>query len=128
MRPGKLTIAAVGDGSYIFANPAACHQLAEALGLPILVIVKNNASWNAVRRSVVRAYPGGAAARANVMPLTSLAPLPDFAAIARASRAHGETVTRADALPEALARALHAIRKEGRAALLDVQVAVSDDH
>ena len=127
-RPGKLTIAAMGDGSYIFANPVACHQIAEALALPILIIVKNNAMWNAVRRSVVGAYPDGAAARANAMPLTSLSPVPDFVRIAGASRAHAERVTRADDLPAALARALSAIRNDGRSALLDVQVALSDAH
>lgn len=118
----------MGDGSYIFANPAACHQVAEALRLPILIVVKNNASWNAVRRSVIRAYPDGAAARSNAMPLTSLAPMPDFAAIARASRAYAEPVAEAGALPAALDRAIRAIRDEGRAALLDVRVAVSDLH
>ncbi|MAM62242.1 thiamine pyrophosphate-requiring protein [Maritimibacter sp. UBA3975] len=127
-RPGKLTIAAMGDGSYIFANPVACHQIAESLGLPVLIIVKNNAMWNAVRRSVVTAYPEGDAVRANEMPLTSLAPTPDFAAIAGASRAFSERVDSAEDLPAALKRALHAIRNEGRAALLDVAVAVSDQH
>jgi acetolactate synthase I/II/III large subunit len=127
-RPGKLTIAAMGDGSYIFANPVACHQIAEALRLPILIVVKNNAMWNAVRRSVVLAYPDGAAARANVMPLTALDPVPDFAAIARASRAHAEQVNTPDALPDALSRALGVIRNEGRSALLDVRVALSDSH
>ncbi len=127
-RPGKLTIAAMGDGSYIFANPVACHQIAEALALPILIVVKNNAMWNAVRRSVVASYPEGAATRANEMPLTSLSPLPDFAAIAAASRAFSERVDEAEALPAALDRALTAIRTEGRAALLDVRVAVSDSH
>ena len=127
-RPGKLTIAAMGDGSYIFANPVACHQIAEALRLPVLIIIKNNAMWNAVRRSVALAYPDGAAMRANEMPLTSLDPVPDFSAIARASRAHGEVVHSADTLPDALARAVTMIRKEGRSVMLDVRVAVSDAH
>lgn len=125
-RPGKLTIAAMGDGSYIFANPVACHQVAEALGLPVLIIVKNNAMWNAVRRSVLGAYPEGAAVRANEMPLTSLAPTPDFAAIAKASRAFAERVEEPEALPAALTRAIQAIRTEGRPALLDVAVGISD--
>lgn len=125
-RPGKLTIAAMGDGSYIFANPVACHQVAEALGLPVLIIVKNNAMWNAVRRSVLGAYPEGAAVRANEMPLTSLAPTPDFAAIAKASRAFAKRVEEPEALPAALTRAIQAIRTEGRPALLDVAVGLSD--
>lgn len=128
MRPGKLTIACMGDGSYMFANPVACHQVAEALGLPILTIVKNNATWNAVRRSVLGGYPDGAAVRANKVPLTDLSPLPDFAAVARASRGHAETISDGAELPEALARAVAIIRDERRPVLLDCHVAVSDDH
>src|SRR5690606_34165626 len=70
----RTIVAAVGDGSYMFANPTACHQVAEALDLPILVVVVNNGEWGAVRRSVVGLYPDGQAARANEMPLTALAP------------------------------------------------------
>ncbi len=124
----RLVIACVGDGSYMFANPVSAHQIAEALKLPILTIVKNNAMWNAVRRSVIGTYPDGAAARANEMPLTSLSPLPDFPKVAQASRAHAEQVTRAEDLPAALARAIHVIRTERCQALLDVRVAVSDAH
>ena len=47
----RLVIACMGDGSYMFANPVACHQIAEALELPILTVIKNNRMWNAVRRS-----------------------------------------------------------------------------
>lgn len=122
----RLTIAAVGDGSYMFANPVACHQIAEALELPLLTIVKNNGIWNAVRRSVVVSYPEGKAAKSNQMPLTSLEPSPDFAAIAGASRAYNERVETGEEFPAALERALHAVRVEKRQALLDVRVARSD--
>ena len=125
--PDRLVIACMGDGSYMFANPVACHQIAEALELPILTIIKNNAMWNAVRRSVLKGYPDGAAARMNRMPLTSLEPLPDFATVARASRAHAERVETAADLPAALSRALDVIRSEKRQALLDVSVAATDD-
>ncbi|WP_257891662.1 thiamine pyrophosphate-requiring protein [Gymnodinialimonas phycosphaerae] len=124
----RLVIACVGDGSYMFANPVAAHQIAEALQLPILTIVKNNAMWNAVRRSVIGAYPDGAAAKANEMPLTSLAPLPDFTKVAQANRAHAEKVACGQDLPAALKRAIKVIRTERRQALLDVCVAVSDAH
>jgi acetolactate synthase-1/2/3 large subunit len=125
--PDRLVIACMGDGSYMFANPVACHQIAEALGLPILTIVKNNAMWNAVRRSVVKGYPDGAAARMNEIPLTSLKPVPDFASIARASRAHAERVERGEDLPAALARAVEVVRTERRQVLLDLNVAATDD-
>lgn len=124
----RLCVACVGDGSYMFANPVACHQIAEAMQLPILTVIKNNGIWNAVRRSVVNSYPGGKAVTANEMPLISLEPSPDFQMIAKASRGHAERVERAEDLPAALERALHAIRLERRAALLDVRVARSDKH
>lgn len=122
----RLTIAAVGVGSYMFAKPVACHQIVEALELPLLTIVKNNGIWNAVRRSVIVSYPEGKAAKSNKMPLTSLEPSPDFAAIAGASRAYNERVETGEELPAALERALHAVRIEKRQSLLDVRVARSD--
>jgi acetolactate synthase-1/2/3 large subunit len=122
----RLCVAVIGDGSYIFANPIACHQIAEAMELPILTVIKNNGQWNAVRRSVVNAYPGGAAAQANRMPLTSLEPAPDYLKAGEASRAHVERVDHGADLPAALARALNVIRTERRQALLDVRVEVSD--
>jgi acetolactate synthase-1/2/3 large subunit len=124
----RLVISCMGDGSYMFANPVACHQISEALELPILTIIKNNAMWNAVRRSVVKGYPQGAAVRMNRMPLTSLEPVPDFTQVASASRAYTEKVATGAELPAALRRALAVIRTERRQVLLDLSVAPSDSH
>ncbi|MEZ5788893.1 MAG: thiamine pyrophosphate-requiring protein [Xanthobacteraceae bacterium] len=124
----RLVVACMGDGSYIFANPTACHQIAEALQLPILAIIKNNGSWNAVRRSVVNAYPQGNASRLNTMPLTSLEPAPDYRKIAEASRAYSERIDHGRDLPAAFARAIKVIREERRQALLELSTAVSDTH
>ena len=55
------------------------------------------------------------------MPLTSLRPSPDFAAIAKASRAHAEQVLVGQDLPAALERAKAAM-KSGQPALLDIAV------
>jgi acetolactate synthase-1/2/3 large subunit len=120
--PERQVIACMGDGSYIFANPVACHQTAAALGLPILTVVFNNGVWNAVRRATLAMYPDGAAARANVMPLTSLGPPPDYCAVAAAHGAFAQRVEHGDALPDAIARAFDVIRRERRQAFLDVLV------
>ena len=122
----RLCIACVGDGSYMFANPVACHQIAEALQLPVLTIIKNNGIWNAVRRSVVNSYPDGVAVKANRMPLVSLEPSPDYLRIAAASRAHTERVEHGRDLPAALERAIAVIRDERRQAVLELRIAVSD--
>jgi acetolactate synthase-1/2/3 large subunit len=120
--PDRLVVATVGDGSYIFANPTACHQIAEALDLPILLVVLNNAAWDAVRRATLEIFPDGHAARANAMPLISLAPTPDFAKLAEAHRAWSQTVEAGSELPAALAHAAQVVLKERRLALLEVRV------
>lgn len=121
--PDRTVVATVGDGSHLFANPPACHQVAEALGLPVLVLVLNNGRWNAVDKTTRLVYPDGHAARANEMPLTSLRPAPDYALIARASRGFGARVERPEDLAGALAAALDAVNRERRHALLDIVVA-----
>jgi acetolactate synthase-1/2/3 large subunit len=119
----RLVVATMGDGSYMFANPVACHQIAEALGLPILVLVLNNGEWGAVRHSVLGLYPDGHAARANRMPLTSLSPSPDFTRVAEASRAWATRVTHGAELPAALAAALRHIDERRTHAFVEVEVA-----
>jgi acetolactate synthase I/II/III large subunit len=118
--PERLVIAAVGDGSYMFANPVACHQVSEALQLPVLTIVFNNGIWNAVRKSTQAVYPEGHAVRANRMPLTSLEPAPRYEMIVEASGGYGERVEAAGELPAALRRALDAVKRDKRQALLNV--------
>ncbi len=125
----RLTIACIGDGSYIFANPVACHQIAEAHDLPILTVVKNNGAWNAVRQSTLDVHPDGAAASLNArMPFVSLEPSPAYTEIAAASRAHVERVEAGADLPGALARAIEVIRSERRQAMLELKVELSDAH
>lgn len=118
--PDRICVATMGDGSYMFANPVACHQIAEALELPVLVVVLNNEEWGAVRASVAGLYPEGHAARANRMPLTALKPSPDFLKVAEASRAWTRRVARPEDVDEALEAALKAVTKERRCALLEV--------
>lgn len=121
--PGRLVIATMGDGSYMFANPVACHQIAEALELPVLVLILNNAEWGAVRQSVLGVYPNGYAARANAMPLTSLAPSPDFTKVAEASRAWTARVERAADLMGVLKAAIEHVTTRRTQALVDISIA-----
>ncbi|CTQ74719.1 thiamine pyrophosphate-requiring protein [Roseibium alexandrii] len=120
--PDRTIVATMGDGSYMFSNPVVCHQIAEALDLPILVIVLNNAEWGAVRQSVLDHYPDGYAARSNRMPLTQLSPVPDFMHVAKASRAHAARVEQAVDLESALRDGLKQIEQNKTLAFLDVVV------
>jgi len=117
--PERLVIATLGDGAYVFANPTAGHWVARAHGLPILTVVFNNSRWAAVRNATVAMYKDGVAARAGGTLLADLSPSPDYAQLVEAHGGYGERVERAEALPDALARAIAATRS-GRQALLDV--------
>ncbi len=124
--PDRLVVAAVGDGSYMFANPIACHQIAEALDIPLLTLVFNNEVWNAVRKSTRAVYPDGHASRANRMPLSSLTPSPAYEKIVEASKGHGERIDDPAALPDALERAIQMVLAERRQVLLNVICAIDD--
>ena len=119
----RLVVATMGDGSYMFANPTACHQIAEALELPILILVLNNNEWGAVRQSVTGIYPDGYASKTNEMPLTALKPSPDFTKVAEASRAWVAKAKRAEDLPGILRDAIKHIDTHRTHALVEVTIA-----
>lgn len=120
--PDKLVAACVGDGSYMFANPVACGQISEALGIPLLVVVMHNGIWNAVRRSTLSLYPDGIAANANTMAITSLEPAPDYVMVGAASRGWATRAEKAEDLPKILAEAVRVVKEEKRMATVEVIV------
>jgi acetolactate synthase I/II/III large subunit len=117
-QPQRHVVAAVGDGAYVFANPAACHHAASAHGLPILIAVYNNGRWGAVESSAQQVYPD-LKTGSQPLPLSGFGDLPDFAAYARASGGHGETVSDAGELVPALERCFAAM-ESGRHALVNI--------
>jgi acetolactate synthase-1/2/3 large subunit len=118
--PDRLVIATLGDGAFLFSNPLAGHHASRIHDLPILVVVFNNAMWNAVRRSTLTLYPDGGTARSNKPPLIHLDALPAFEQVCAASGGHGERVEDPAELPAALERAIRVVTQERRQALLNV--------
>ena len=123
--PEKTVICAVGDGAYMFGNPTPAHFVSQAMGLPVLFVVFNNARWAAVHRSTLAMYPEGAAARVAEPPFAVLEPSPRFEKVIEASGGHAEYVSKAEALPGALERALRVVRNEKRQALVNVRLQAS---
>lgn len=119
-RPESDVIATVGDGSYMFAVPSACHFVSNAYRLPILVIVYNNQCWGAVKGATRALYPDGWAARTNNFPMSDLKPTAEYEKICEAFGGYGERVEHPDQIRPALERALHAVRVEKRQAVLNV--------
>jgi acetolactate synthase-1/2/3 large subunit len=122
--PDQEVIAVLGDGAYLFSNPVAVHHASTLHGLPVLFVVLNNAMWGAVRSSALAMYPNGSAAKSNDMAFTQLAELPAFEQVCAAAGGYGERVEDPGALPGAIERALAAVKKEKRQALLNVICAV----
>jgi acetolactate synthase-1/2/3 large subunit len=118
--PDRPVMAVLGDGAYMFANPAAVHHASALHELPILFVIMNNAMWGAVQRSTLAMYPGGLASKSNEPPFVGLAKLPAFEKLCEAAGGYGERVEDPASLPDALQRALAVVKKERRQALLNV--------
>ena len=122
--PDRTVVAMMGDGAYLFANPAACHHASALHGLPVLAVVFDNGGWEAVQSAALGVYPRGRAAETvqggGRAPLSSLAPLPDFRRYAEASGGVGLQVTDREALEGVLRAALRVVCDEKRQALVHV--------
>ncbi|MEW6664541.1 MAG: thiamine pyrophosphate-requiring protein [Thermodesulfobacteriota bacterium] len=118
--PGKTVVATVGDGAYMFSVPSACHAVAAAYQLPLLIIVYNNRSWNQVKLATRSVHPQGWAVRTNRFPMSSMPVSGQYEKFCEAFGGYGETVQAPEQLGPALDRALHAVTKEKRQALLNV--------
>jgi len=123
--PDKSVICALGDGAYMFGNPTAGHYVSEAMRLPVLFIIANNARWAAVHRSTLATYPKGHAAATTAPPFATLEPSPRFEHVIQASGGHGERVSEPKELMPALERAMKVVREEKRQALVNVCLEVS---
>lgn len=122
--PGRPVMALLGDGAYLFANPAACHHASALHQLPVLAVVFDNGGWEAVQKAAVGVYPQGEAAQrvrsGRQAPLSSLAPMPDFCRYAEASGGVGFRVTRREELQSALREAWRTVREKRCQALVHV--------
>ena len=110
--PDRVVVSANGDGDYMMNG----QELATAVQyqLPVLFIVVNNGMYGTIRMHQEREYP----ARVHGTALRN----PDFAALARAYGAHGETVEETAQFAPALARALAATKASHGPALIEVRI------
>jgi acetolactate synthase-1/2/3 large subunit len=123
--PDKTVICCVGDGAYMFGNPTASHFVSEAMKLPVLFVVFNNARWAAVHRATLALYPKGAAAGMAQPPFATLEPSPRFEKTIEASGGYGARVDGAEDLMPALEKALRVVKEEKRQALVNLRLEAS---
>lgn len=106
--PDRLVVSFAGDGCFLMHGQEFATAIRHAL--PIIVLVINNGIYGTIRMHQERDYPG----RVYGTAFTN----PDFAALARAYGAHGETVTETAQFGAALERSLAA----GKPALIEVVI------
>ena len=118
--PDKTVVCTLGDGSYTFGVPSAGHIVSKMQKLPVLFIVWNNGIWNAVKNSAKNMNPEGVASTTDTWAFTELDQDCSYEMYCQASGGYGERVDDPAQVPAAIERALHAVRVEGRQALLNV--------
>ncbi len=113
-RPERPVIAALGDGTFGFhaleLDTAVRHQL------PVVVVIGNDARWNAEHTLQLRTYGAERTVGCELLPSR-------YDQLAAALGCHGELVTRGEELAPALARALAAGKPACVNVLIDGQPA-----
>jgi len=120
--PDHRVISILGDGGYLFSNPAASVLAANNAGAPTLSVVYHNEGWEAVRRATRKQHETGAAAAQGV-PEGDYGETIDLSRIATISDAHARRVDGLGSLDEALSEAISAV-DGGQDAVLDVRLDV----
>ena len=120
-RPERQVVSLVGDGSFVFGAPTAALWAMQVQNAPALVVVFNNACYNATKRPLVASYPEGYSVSTNRFVGVDLAPPPRYDKLAEAAGAYGEQVSAPGELLDALRRGLERV-KAGQAAVIDVQL------
>ena len=120
-QPERTVVVTIGDGAFHYNPVVGSFGAAQELGLPIFVIVFNNAGYQSQKNDVGNYYPQGNAVKAGEVIGTRIAPAPDYTLLARAYGGVGEVVEKPADVRAALQRGIAAVRK-GRLALLDVRL------
>ncbi len=120
--PKRTVVALTGDGSYMMSLPSSVHWMARRYSTPFLQIIYNNGGWKSPKLSMLAIHPDGYASKADDIGVAFAQP-PDYVGIAAASGgAYGRVVTHMEEIDLALEEGLHAVRVEGRAAVIDVHL------
>ncbi len=119
--PQQPVVALVGDGSFLYNPIVPSLGVSKEYGLPILIVVFNNGSYAAMKRSHLDFYPQGTAAATGIFHGVNI-PGPNYAQLVEPFDGYGERVEDPAKLRPALQNALAAVNK-GKVALVDVVLA-----
>ncbi len=120
-RPDQQVLSLVGDGSFVFGAPTAALWAMQVQNAPVMVVIFNNACYNATKSPLVASYPEGFSVSTEKFVGVDLAPPPRYDIIAEAVGGYGEQVSDPGELLAALQRGLESVRN-GTTAVIDVQL------
>lgn len=118
--PDKMVISIIGDGGFIYGSPVAALCTASGYNAPFLTIVCNNQMYGAIRQSLRRECGEHLPGEMGIEVGADFKMPPNYALIAKACNAYGQTVEDPSELLGALKNAIDEVRR-GRPAVLDVR-------
>ena len=119
--PGKVVVAIMSDGGFVWGCPTSTFWTAANYGFPFLAVICNNKGYGAIR-SVQWEMLGEVPSDERFIAESAVEFSPDYALIAQGAGAFGRTVTKPEDVLPALKEALDAVRG-GKPAVLDVHLA-----
>jgi acetolactate synthase-1/2/3 large subunit len=120
-QPARPVIATIGDGAFHYNPVVACFGASQELGLPIMVVLFDNAGYLSQKTDVLTYYPQGAAVQTGRFTGTAITPRPEYAKLAEAYGGYGEKVSSPRDVAAALERGLQQAQK--RLALIHMVLA-----
>ena len=117
----KPVILLIGDGSFNYNPVLAGLGFCQEFRMPIMIVVLNNQGYLSQKLAIPLYYPEGWSAKTNTFVGTSIAPSPEYAALAQAFGAYGEKVEEPSQVQLALERGLKAL-SSGKAAIIDMRL------
>jgi acetolactate synthase-1/2/3 large subunit len=116
-QPERPVAMLIGDGSFYYNPVPAAFGACQEHALPMLVVMFDNAGYFSQKADVVREFPDGWAVRTRKFAGTSIAPQPDYPALARAFGGWGVKVEKPREVRAALEQGFKAA-SEGKVALV----------
>ncbi|CAL1713751.1 unnamed protein product [Somion occarium] len=118
----ELTVAVVGDGTFMFCVPSSAYWIARRYETPFLTIVLNNGGWASPKNSMTGLHPSGHGSKASGARLSvGFGPdMPDYGQIAvAAGRAWARKIEERESMKSIIEEAIKIVLEEKRCAVLD---------
>ena len=118
--PSRKVVAVLGDGSFLFNNPASGLLVSKWYGIPLMIVVMNDSSWGDVKKAVAD-YLGDPETMHRRIPGVDYPEEVEFASMAESLGIKAYRVENPSELEEVFRKAYMELR-DGKTVLVDVKV------